>query len=98
MPQDYSFGRWLQQRRKALNLTQADLARQVGCATVTIHKIEIEERRPSTAIAERLAVCLQLVDTERPTFLRFARGETAAIEPTPRSRSRPHPCWVVRIR
>ncbi len=50
---DYSFGHWLQQRRKALGLTQADLAHLVGCATVTIHKVESEERRPSKAIAER---------------------------------------------
>jgi hypothetical protein len=30
-----SFGRWLRARRRALNLTQDDLARQVGCAIST---------------------------------------------------------------
>lgn len=83
MSVDASFGRWLQQRRKALGLTQAELAQCVGCATVTIHKIELDERRPSTAIAECLAACIQIADTERAAFLRFARGESALVQPTP---------------
>ncbi len=78
-----SFGQWLQQRRKALDLTQAELARQVSCATVTIHKIEIEERRPSKAFVDRLAACLQIPEAERQAFLRFARGESATIIPAP---------------
>jgi hypothetical protein len=47
---DASFGRWLQQRRKALGLTQAELGRQVSCATVTTHRRESEDRLPSPAI------------------------------------------------
>lgn len=35
-----SFGYWVRRQRQALDLTQAALARQVGCATVTISKIE----------------------------------------------------------
>ena len=42
-----SFGLWLKQRRKSLDLTQADLADQVGCSTTTIRKIEADQRRPS---------------------------------------------------
>ena len=30
-----SFGYWVRRRRKALDLTQAELARWVGCAAVT---------------------------------------------------------------
>jgi transcriptional regulator with XRE-family HTH domain len=41
-----SFGNWLRQRRKALDLTQADLADQVGCSKIMISKIEADERRP----------------------------------------------------
>ena len=40
-----SFGYWVRRRRKALDLTQAALAQRVGCAKVTIQKIEAEERR-----------------------------------------------------
>ncbi|MGB4975383.1 MAG: helix-turn-helix transcriptional regulator [Anaerolineae bacterium] len=35
-----TFGQWLKQRRKALGLTQKDLAQQGGCAEVTLRKIE----------------------------------------------------------
>ena len=34
-----SFGYWVRRQRLALDMTQADLARAVGCATVTISKI-----------------------------------------------------------
>src|SRR4051794_20673543 len=42
-----SFGTWLRRRRKALDLTQADLARRVGCTASLLRKLEAEERRPS---------------------------------------------------
>ena len=35
-----SLGAWLKQRRKVLDLTQEELARKIGCATVTLQKIE----------------------------------------------------------
>src|SRR3954470_8637570 len=42
-----SFGQWLRQRRKALDLTQEDLAQLVGCSAETIRKYEADKRRPS---------------------------------------------------
>jgi DNA-binding XRE family transcriptional regulator len=54
-----SFGRWVQRRRKALDLTQVELAHRVGCAAETLRKIEADARRPSRQIAERLAEALQ---------------------------------------
>ena len=51
MEGDASFGHWLRLRRKALRLSVVELARRVGCATVTLHKIEADERRPSEQIA-----------------------------------------------
>lgn len=68
-----SFGDWLKQRRKALDLTQADLADQVGCSTMTIRKIEADERRPSKQISERMADVLAISDEERAAFVAFAR-------------------------
>ncbi|MBI3166213.1 MAG: helix-turn-helix transcriptional regulator, partial [Chloroflexi bacterium] len=44
---DYSFGTWVKRRRKALDLTQQELARQIGCSPSLIFKIESDERRPS---------------------------------------------------
>ena len=68
------FGPWLKQRRKALDFTQAELAGIVGCAMMTIQKIEAEERRPSKQLAERLADVLAIAADQRPTFVTWARG------------------------
>ena len=65
MDSDASFGYWVRRRRKALDLTQEALARQVGCAGGTIRKIEGDARRPSRQIAERLAVCLEIPPAEQ---------------------------------
>src|SRR5215813_7931187 len=68
-----SFGDWLKQRRKALDLTQQELAEQVGCAEVTIRKIEGDATRPSKQIAERMADVLAIAAEERAAFVSFAR-------------------------
>ncbi|HET9221265.1 MAG TPA: tetratricopeptide repeat protein, partial [Roseiflexaceae bacterium] len=78
MERTASFGYWVRRRRKALDLTQAELAQRVGCADVTIRRIEADERRPSRQIAERLADCLTIPELERAAFLRAARAELAA--------------------
>jgi len=72
-----SFGYWLRRRRKALDLTQDELARKIGCALGTLKKIETDERRPSKQLAERLADCLQIAAGERAAFLKAARTELA---------------------
>jgi len=51
MVETASFGYWVRRRRKALDLTQAELARRVGAAAITIQKIEADERRPSRQVA-----------------------------------------------
>src|SRR3954467_170256 len=72
-----SFGDWIRRRRRALDLTREALAGQVGCAVVTIRKIETDERRPSRQIAARLAECLLIPEQERAAFLQAARAELA---------------------
>ncbi|HEU5100496.1 MAG TPA: protein kinase [Roseiflexaceae bacterium] len=84
MDEPISFGYWVRRRRKALDLTSEELAQQVGCAGVTIRKIEADARRPSRQIAERLAECLQLPSDDRAAFMRAARAELAVDRlPTP---------------
>ncbi len=78
MSDEFSFGHWLQRRRKALDLTQAELARRVGCAAETLRKIEADARRPSLQIAKRLADALELPEAERASFIHAARAELAA--------------------
>ncbi|MEZ4868583.1 MAG: AAA family ATPase [Caldilineaceae bacterium] len=68
-----SFGAWVQQQRKLLDLTQADLAEQVGCAVVTIKKIEQNARRPSRQLAALLVEHLQIPSPLREQFVTLAR-------------------------
>jgi predicted ATPase/transcriptional regulator with XRE-family HTH domain len=77
--QAHSFGNWLKTRRKARDLTQAELADQVGCSTAAIRKLEAEERRPSAQIVERLAEIFEIPQNEQANFLRFARGEVRSV-------------------
>lgn len=73
-----SFGYWVRRRRKALDMTQRELADTAGCALVTLKKIELDERRPSLEMAERLAGALQLDPAERDAFIAIARGRQPA--------------------
>ena len=88
MDADLPFGLWLKKRRKALDLTQSALADRVGCSLATIEKIESEERRPSTQIAELLADALEIPTAERELFLKVARrlkptDGLASVSPIP---------------
>ena len=73
-----SFGGWIEKRRRAMNLTRTELAEKVGCAAVTIKKIERDERKPSRQIAALLAEQLMIPRADRDLFMRMAR-ETYAI-------------------
>jgi len=70
-----SFGEWLRVRRKALDLTQDELARRAGCSIFALRKIESGERRPSKQLAGLLAEALGIRPEDRSTFVRVARGE-----------------------
>ncbi|HSL31185.1 MAG TPA: tetratricopeptide repeat protein [Anaerolineales bacterium] len=74
---DYSFGTWIKRRRKALDLTQQQLAERVGCSLSLIFKIESDERRPSRQVAELLAEHLEIPPDQRELFLKVARQEKA---------------------
>ena len=85
---EVSFGEWLKRQRNGRGLTQEQLAHQIGCAAITVRKIEAEERRPSVQIIERLAEILNIPPNEQKRFLRYARGELKyamqdSIEETP---------------
>jgi predicted ATPase/transcriptional regulator with XRE-family HTH domain len=69
-----SFGEWLRQRRRALDLTQAELGQCVGYSVSGLRKVEADERRPSRQMAELLAHCLQIPSEDHPRFVKVARG------------------------
>jgi predicted ATPase/DNA-binding XRE family transcriptional regulator len=68
-----TFGDWLRGHRQGLGLTQAELARKVGCATITIQKIEANQRHPSADMAGWLAEACEISAPQRQRFLRLAR-------------------------
>jgi tetratricopeptide (TPR) repeat protein/transcriptional regulator with XRE-family HTH domain len=78
MKEDISVGYWIKRRRKSLDLTQADLANRVGCALITIAKIEADERRPSREMAQLLARHLQVAPPQAELFVRILRGEKSS--------------------
>jgi predicted ATPase/DNA-binding XRE family transcriptional regulator len=78
-----SFGQWVKARRNELDLTPAALAERVGCAPVTLYKIEAGERRPSRQMAELLAEHLDIPPEQRAAFLQHARAEGALPTPPP---------------
>jgi predicted ATPase/transcriptional regulator with XRE-family HTH domain len=79
-----SFGAWLKQRRKTLDLTREQLADRIGCSLATIAKIEAGERRPSVQLAELLADCLRLPPDQHQAFVELARRgrHTAGVVPS----------------
>jgi transcriptional regulator with XRE-family HTH domain len=68
---------WLKEQRRALDLTQKDLAQRIGCSVVTVKKWESGELRPSKDLAEILAGQFSIPTEQRPAFVRFARSTLA---------------------
>ncbi len=78
------FGTWLKECRKALDITQEELARRVGCAPVSIRKFEAGTLRPSRQMAETLAARLTDDAEKQAAIVRMARtvasGEEASTQ------------------
>jgi predicted ATPase/transcriptional regulator with XRE-family HTH domain len=80
---NYSFGDWVKRRRKALDMTQQELAQQVGCSASLIFKVESDARRPSRQIAELLAKHLEIEPGQQELFLKVARQEKSVEQLPP---------------
>ncbi|HEU5333532.1 MAG TPA: tetratricopeptide repeat protein [Actinocrinis sp.] len=76
-----TFGNLVRRRRRALDLTQEDLAHQVGYSVITIRKVESDERRPSRQLADLLARSLEIAPEQRPAFTALARAESGEPDP-----------------
>lgn len=86
MSEQTTFERWLKQRRKELDLTQAEFGRRIGYAEETIRKLEAGKLRPSRKLAEALAEGLS-IEADREAFIRAARTSpppppASPLEPT----------------
>jgi predicted ATPase/transcriptional regulator with XRE-family HTH domain len=76
--QEISFGMWMRRRRKALDITQHELAQKVGCSASLIFKIESDERRPSRQVVQLLAQHLEIPVEQHDMFLKVGRQEKMA--------------------
>src|SRR5215510_12212722 len=74
MTAEISFGRWLRQRRRMLDLTQQAFADLIGCARSTLRRIEAGNLKPSKELTLILLEKFGIPESERPEWVRFARG------------------------
>jgi predicted ATPase/transcriptional regulator with XRE-family HTH domain len=74
-----TFGQWLRLRRKALDMTQNELATRVGCSIGALRKIEAGDRRPSKQLAGLFAKALEISGDDQQTFIRVARGDLSLV-------------------
>jgi predicted ATPase/DNA-binding XRE family transcriptional regulator len=74
MQDELSFGKWLRKQRRALDLSRRAFASQIGCAEITLRRIEAETLKPSKELAGILLEKLGIPETEWPQWISFARG------------------------
>jgi predicted ATPase/DNA-binding XRE family transcriptional regulator len=74
MQEDISFGVWLRKQRRTLDLSQQAFANQVGCAEVTLRRIEAGTLKPSKELVSILLEKLGIPETDWPHWISFARG------------------------
>ena len=74
MQDEISFGKWLRKQRRALDLSRQAFANQVGCAEVTLRRIEAGTLKPSKELASIILEKLNIPEAERPQWISFARG------------------------
>lgn len=88
-----TFGQWVKRLRLARDLTQETLAEQAFCSVQAIRAFEAGRRRPSLAMALRLAEVLGVTNEQRDAFLHLARIELdpAAEDPGSRPTTPPSP-------
>src|SRR4026207_951095 len=74
MQEETSFGIWLRKQRRTLDLSRRAFADQVGCAEVTLRRIEAGTLKPSRELASILLEKLGIPEIERTQWITFARG------------------------
>jgi predicted ATPase len=74
MQEEISFGIWLRKQRREMDLSRQAFAAQVGCAEVTLRRIEAGTLKPSKELARILLEMLDIPKSEWEPWLSFARG------------------------
>ena len=89
MQEEISFGVWLRKQRRALDLSRQAFADQVGCAEVTLRRIEAGTLKPSKELATLLLEKLGIPGVERAQWISFARGLSGVPTKSTLSSSKP---------
>lgn len=76
MQEEISFGTWLRKQRRTLDLSQKTFASQIGCAEVTLRRIEGGTLKPSKELVSVLLQRLGIPEAEWPEWISFGRGLT----------------------
>jgi transcriptional regulator with XRE-family HTH domain len=87
MAETQTFGQWLRHRRRSMDLTQDALSHAIGCAQITIRKMEADRLRPSRQLAGLLFEKLGIPPEKHDLYIRFARSGILAssLENLPRN-------------
>ena len=91
MQEEISFGKWLYKQRRALDLTRQAFADRIGCAEVTLRRIEAGTLKPSKELASILIEKLGIPEAEHSQWVSFARGLTRFPIQSPLSLEKPEP-------
>lgn len=89
MQEEISFGIWLRKQRRALDLSQQAFANRVGCAEVTLRRIEAGRLKPSKELANILLDKIGIPESERARWIAFARGLSGFPAPLPPISNKP---------
>src|SRR5688572_7910251 len=76
MQDEISFGVWLRKQRRALDISRQTFANQVGCAEVTLRRIEAGTLKPSKQLAQMILEKLGIPEIDRSQWIAFARGRS----------------------
>jgi predicted ATPase/transcriptional regulator with XRE-family HTH domain len=71
---EMSFGKWLRGERRRMDLSRQALAARVGCAEITLRRIESGTLKPSRELAFILLEQLEIPEPDRGRWVLFARG------------------------
>ncbi len=98
-----SFGAWLRAHRKQHAWTQESFAEEVGCATITIRRLETDRYSPSPGLIQRILQVLNVPAADHSALIAWACGIEPVVEvqaetalPAPPVRPRPRTALVGR--
>ena len=89
MQEELAFEAWLRKQRRALDLSRQAFADQIGCAEVTLRRIEAGTLKPSKELAGIILETLGIPQSQYSQWISFARGLSSLPTQSPLSSNKP---------